>query len=48
MKPSSPNPAPAPNSNLSPSQPEDLLLFNGCYQAKKKISAGSFGTVYTG
>ena len=30
--------------------PEDNkdMLFNGTYQAKKKISAGSFGTVYTG
>jgi serine/threonine protein kinase len=28
--------------------PDESLLFNNCYQGKKKISAGSFGTVYSG
>jgi casein kinase 1 len=33
----------------SPSPPPDeSLLFNNCYQGKKKISAGSFGTVFSG
>ena len=34
----------------STSPPEDNkdMIYNGQYQAKKKISAGSFGTVYTG
>lgn len=35
-----PSPAPAEESKD--------MVFNGQYQAKKKISAGSFGTVYTG
>lgn len=34
-------------STLPPEDPKDMI-FNLTYQAKKKISAGSFGTVYTG
>lgn len=27
---------------------EEKLIFNGIYQANKKINSGSFGTVYSG
>lgn len=34
--------------STSPPEENKDMIFNGNYQAKKKISAGSFGTVYTG